>query len=227
MRALIVEDEERIRDDIVEAMELAGFSCDAVGDGEEAWFRAETANYDIVILDLGLPRLDGLVVLKRWREAKHDVPVLILTARGAWTERVDGINAGADDYLTKPFQVDELIARVRAITRRAAGRASAVIEVGALAIDTRRMQVSVEGRPVALTALEYRLLAYLMHHHDRVVPVTELIEHVYGDDDAREANAVEALILRIRRKLRIPAIETRRGFGYTIANPSTIDRNGP
>ncbi|MCB1527403.1 MAG: response regulator [Hyphomicrobiaceae bacterium] len=217
MRALIAEDETRIRSEIVEAMQQAGFTCDAVGDGEEAWFQGETGSYDIVVLDLGLPRLDGLVVLKRWRQAGHDVPVLILTARGAWPERVEGINAGADDYLTKPFQLDELIARVRAITRRAAGRANAVITVGAISVDTRQMQAMLEGRPIQLTALEYRLLSYLMHHHDRVVPAGELIGHVYGDDDAREANALEALIVRVRRKLGSGSIETRRGFGYTMA----------
>ena len=217
MRALIAEDETRIRSEIVEAMQQAGFTCDAVGDGEEAWFQGETGSYDIVVLDLGLPRLDGLVALKRWRQAGHDVPVLILTARGAWPERVEGINAGADDYLTKPFQLDELIARVRAITRRAAGRANAVITVGAISVDTRQMQAMLEGRPIQLTALEYRLLSYLMHHHDRVVPAGELIGHVYGDDDAREANALEALIVRVRRKLGSGSIETRRGFGYTMA----------
>ena len=217
MRALIAEDETRIRSEIVEDMQQAGFTCDAVGDGEEAWFQGETGSYDIVVLDLGLPRLDGLVVLKRWRQAGHDVPVLILTARGAWPERVEGINAGADDYLTKPFQLDELIARVRAITRRAAGRANAVITVGAISVDTRQMQAMLEGRPIQLTALEYRLLSYLMHHHDRVVPAGELIGHVYGDDDAREANALEALIVRVRRKLGSGSIETRRGFGYTMA----------
>lgn len=217
MRALIAEDEAQIRADIVAALERAGFRCDGVGDGEQAWFQGETNNYDIVVLDLGLPVLDGLVVLKRWRQSGHLVPVLILTARGAWTERVEGINAGADDYLTKPFEMDELVARVRAIVRRAAGRADAIIGSGSLVLDTRRMQVSRDGTPVDLTALEYRLVSYLMHHHDRVVPVQELIEHVYGDDDAREANALEALIVRVRRKLGSDAIETRRGFGYAIA----------
>ncbi|MGE0628288.1 MAG: response regulator [Hyphomicrobiaceae bacterium] len=223
MRVLVAEDEMRIRTGIVEALERSGFNCDAVADGEDAWFLGETGNYDLVVLDLGLPRLDGLVVLKRWRQAGHDVPVLILTARGAWTERVEGIDAGADDYLTKPFQIDELVARVRAIIRRAAGRASAVITAGALSIDTRQMQARLNGKPLQLSPLEYRLISYLMHHHDRVVPATELIEHIYGDDDARDINTLEALVVRLRRKLGADRIETRRGFGYKIVTSSGDD----
>ena len=216
MRALIAEDETRIRSEIVEAMQQAGFTCDAVGDGEEAWFQGETGSYDIVVLDLGLPRLDGLVVLKRWRQAGHDVPVLILTARGAWPERVEGINAGADDYLTKPFQLDELIARVRAITRRAAGRANAVITVGAISVDTRQMQAMLEGRPIQLTALEYRLLSYLMHHMGQVVSRTELVEHMYDQDFDRDSNTIEVFIGRLRKKLDGRYIETVRGLGYRL-----------
>ncbi len=224
MRALVVEDEERISADIVSALERAGFSCDVSFDGEDAWFRGETGHFDIVVLDLGLPKLDGFVVLKRWREAGHDVPVLVLTARGAWSERVDGIEAGADDYLVKPFEMEELLARVRAITRRAAGHGSAVLQIGDLRLDTRQMILTRGGAPVALSALEYRLISYLMHHADRVVPPTELIDHIYGDDDARETNALEALMTRVRRKLGGGAISTRRGFGYRVTDGRTDDQ---
>lgn len=223
MRALVVEDETRINADIVAALEHAGFSCDVAFDGEEAWFRGETGQFDIVVLDLGLPKLDGFLVLKRWREAGHDVPVLVLTARGAWSERVDGIEAGADDYLVKPFEMSELLARVRAITRRAAGHGSAILQIGELRLDTRQMELTRTGAPVALSALEYRLMSYLMHHADRVVPPTELIDHIYGDDDARETNALEALITRLRRKLGGGAIETRRGFGYRLCDGGRDD----
>jgi DNA-binding response OmpR family regulator len=168
-------------------------------------------------LDLGLPRLDGLAVLKRWRASGRHMPVLVLTARGMWSERVEGIDAGADDYLTKPFQMEEFVARVRALIRRSVGQGAAVIEAGPINLDTRQMKVSVEGIPVAVSPLEYRLLAYLAHHKGRVVSPGELIEHLYGDDDARDANALEVAITRLRKKLGSGAIETRRGFGYCIA----------
>ena len=164
----------------------------------------------------GLPRLDGLAVLKRWRANARHVPVLILTARGSWAERVEGIDAGADDYLAKPFRMEELIARARALIRRSAGHGAAVIEAGPLSLDTRQMRLTVDGVPVALSPLEFRLVAYLLHHKGRVVPPSELIEHLYGDDDARDANALEAVVTRLRKKLGSSAIETRRGFGYCI-----------
>lgn len=216
MRLLIVEDEPRISEAIKVALEAAGYTCDVTADGEDAWFRGDTDAYDLVVLDLGLPKLDGLTVLKRWRAAGRNMPVLVLTARGAWPERVEGIDAGADDYLAKPFRSEELLARVRALIRRSAGHANALITAGDLSLDTRQMRIFVAGEPVQASPLEYRLVAYLMHHKGRVVPAHELIEHLYGDDDARNANALEALIMRLRKKLGPDAIETRRGFGYLV-----------
>jgi len=216
MRILIVEDDARILDDIAQALRGAGYVCDVATDGEDAWFKGDTEPYDLVVLDLGLPQLDGLTVLKRWRGAGRSMPVLILTARGSWPERVEGIDAGADDYLPKPFQMAELIARVRGLIRRTAGHASAVIENGSLSIDTRQMRVLVDGVVVPLTPLEYRLVSFLIHNKGRVVTPGELLDHLYGDDDAREANALEALVMRTRKKLGPDFIETRRGFGYLI-----------
>lgn len=218
MRVLLVEDEPRIAVDVAAALTAAGYVVETAHDGEEAWFRGDTEDYDLVVLDLGLPKMDGLAVLKRWRAAGRAMPVLVLTARGAWAERVEGIDAGADDYLPKPFRMEELVARARALIRRAAGHGAAIIEAGALSLDPRRMQVAVRGVPVPLSPLEYRLVAFLMHHKNRVVPGPELLEHLYGDDDAREANALEAVVTRLRRKLGPAAIETRRGFGYLIAD---------
>jgi DNA-binding response OmpR family regulator len=216
MRILLVEDEPRIAADIAAALQAAGFVAEVTGDGEDAWFRGDTEAYDLVILDLGLPKMDGLSVLKRWRAGGRQMPVLVLTARGAWPERVEGIDAGADDYLPKPFRMEELIARVRALIRRASGHGGVLIEAGALSLDTRQMQLLARGVPVPLSPLEYRLMAYLMHHQGRVVPPGELIEHLYGDGDAREANALEAVIARLRKKLGPDVIETRRGFGYAV-----------
>lgn len=216
MRILLVEDESRVAADIVAALSATGYVVETTGDGEEAWFRGDTEDYDLVVLDLGLPRMDGLAVLKRWRAAGRDMPVLVLTARGSWPERVEGIDAGADDYLPKPFRMEELLARVRALIRRSAGRGASVIQSGSLRLDARQMSVTRNGVPVALSPLEYRLLVYLMHHEGRVVSATELLEHLYGDEDARESNALEAVVTRLRRKVGHGVIATRRGFGYEL-----------
>jgi two-component system, OmpR family, response regulator len=221
MRVLVVEDDRRIARRLTSVLQEAGYAVDAAGNGEEAWFRGDTEDYDAVILDLGLPRMDGLTVLKKWREAGCDVPVLILTARGAWAERVAGIDAGADDYLAKPFVMEELLARLRALLRRAAGRASPLLAIGRVVLDTRQMRITVDGDPIALSPLEYRCLSYLMHHAGRVIPPTELMEHLYAHDHDREPNAVEVLIGRLRKKLGVDLIETRRGFGYVIPNPAS------
>ena len=221
MRVLVVEDDPRIARRLKSVLQDAGYAVDAVDNGEEAWFRGDTEDYDAVILDLGLPRMDGLTVLRKWREAGRDVPVLILTARGAWAERVAGIDAGADDYLAKPFVMEELLARLRALLRRAAGRASPVLTIGRIVLDTRQMRITLDGDPIALSPLEYRCLGYLMHHAGRVIPPTELMEHLYAHDHDREPNAVEVLIGRLRKKLGADLIETRRGFGYVIPSPTS------
>lgn len=218
MRALIVEDDARIAEIVTGALTAAGFLTDSVTDGEHAWFQGGTEDYDIVILDLGLPRLDGLTLLKRWRREGRGFPILILSARGTWSERVEGIEAGADDYLPKPFMVEELTARARALVRRAAGQSQPVHRFGGLSVDLNRMTVARDGLPVAVTPLEFRLLAYLLLNRDRTVPPHELVDHLYGTDDAREANAVEAIITRLRRKLGSDAIQTRRGFGYMFGS---------
>jgi two-component system OmpR family response regulator len=217
VRILLAEDEPRIASDVAASLEAAGYIVETVREGEDAWFRGDVEDYDLIVLDLGLPKMDGLAVLKRWRAAGRTMPVLVLTARGAWVERVEGIDAGADDYLPKPFRMEELLARVRALIRRSAGHAASTIEVGPLNLDTRQMRVTADGVPVTLSPLEYRLVAYLMHHRGRVVPGSELMEHLYGDDDAKVANALEAVVARLRKKLGVTAIETRRGFGYTIS----------
>lgn len=218
MRILVVEDEPTIAASVSTALEASGYQTRVATEGEEAWFLGDTEDFDLVILDLGLPRMDGLAVLKRWRAEGRQMPVLILTARGAWPERVEGIDAGADDYLAKPFRIEELVARARALIRRSTGHGSPIIESGPLAIDTRQMRVVMDGASLNVSPLEYRLVAYLLHHKNRVVPPSELIEHLYGDDDARDANALEAVVTRLRRKIGAEVIQTRRGFGYVIAD---------
>ncbi len=216
MRILVVEDEKKVAADIARALAASGYVPDISEDGEDAWFRGETEDYSAVILDLGLPRLDGISVLKRWRTAGVATPVLILTARGSWSERVEGIDAGADDYLPKPFQIEELLARLRAVLRRTAGHATSRTEIGDVVHDPRTMQVSVAGVPIALSPLEYRAIAFLIHHRGRVVAQQELAEHIYGGDCDRDNNTLEVLIGRVRRKLGVTLIETRRGYGYVI-----------
>jgi two-component system, OmpR family, response regulator len=216
MRLLVVEDEPSIAEDIAAALTRAGYVVDSTNDGEDAWFRGENEDYDGIVLDLGLPRLDGLSVLKRLRGAGVQTPILILTARGAWMERVAGIDAGADDYLGKPFHTEELIARIGAILRRSGGHATPVLRAGALAIDTRRMLAHLDGRELALTPLEFRALRYLVHHKSRVVSQGELSEHVYAQETEPDSNAIEVLIGRLRRKLGSELITTRRGYGYLV-----------
>lgn len=216
MRVLLAEDDRKIAVDVARALIAAGYVVETVTDGEEAWFRGDTEDYTAIILDLGLPKMDGLSVLKRWRAGGRRIPVLILTARGSWAERVDGIDAGADDYLPKPFRMEEVLARLRSIVRRSAGSASSVVTVGNLTLDERQMRISVRGVPIALSPLEYRLAAYLILHRGRVVSQQELSENIYGHDDAHDSNALEVLIGRVRRKLGSDLIETRRGFGYMV-----------
>ncbi|VAW15958.1 Two-component system response regulator QseB [hydrothermal vent metagenome] len=216
MRVLVVEDDSRIAGDVVETLTAAGYVVDHEANGEDAWFRGDTEDYGAVVLDLGLPDMDGLAVLKKWRAGGRTFPILVLTARGTWSERVEGIDAGADDYLPKPFEMDELLARLRAVIRRSAGHAAPSMVVGDIVLDPRQMRVTVAGVPKALSPQEYRLLSYLMLHAGRVVPQQELAEHMHGAHEDRESNAVEVLIGRLRRKLNTGLIETRRGFGYVI-----------
>lgn len=216
MRILLVEDDERLATGLIAALTGAGFLVDHERNGETAWFKGDTESYTAVILDLGLPGMDGLSILRRWRANAQRFPVLILTARGDWHERVEGIDAGADDYLPKPFRMEELLARLRALVRRTAGQASAVIVNGPVVLDTRRMAISVNGVPVHLSPQEYRLVSYLMQHAGRVVSQLELTEQLYAQDFERESNAVEVLVGRVRRKLGVELIQTRRGFGYLV-----------
>lgn len=202
-----------------EALDGAGYATDVAGDGEEGHYLGDVEPYDIVILDLGLPKQDGVTVLQRWRKDGRRMPVLILTARDRWSEKVAGFDAGADDYVTKPFHMEELLARIRALVRRAAGQVSSVITCGPLELDTRSARVTVDGRLVKLTALEYRLLAYLAHHQGRVVSRTELTEHLYEYDADRDSNTIEVFVGRLRRKLGVDLIQTVRGLGYHLAPP--------
>ncbi|MDX3967252.1 MAG: response regulator transcription factor [Bradyrhizobium sp.] len=216
MRLLLVEDDRRIAADVEKALSATGYVVETVRNGEEAWFRGDTEDYGAIVLDLGLPGMDGLAVLKRWRANGRSMPVLILTARGSWAERVDGIDAGADDYLPKPFRMEELLARLRSIVRRSAGHASPRIVAGDVELDERQMKVTLRGVPVALSPLEYRLIAFLLHHRGRVVSQQELDENVYGHGEDHESNALEVLVGRVRKKLGADLIETRRGFGYLV-----------
>ncbi|MEJ1157203.1 response regulator transcription factor [Prosthecomicrobium sp. N25] len=218
MRVLVVEDEDRIRRDLAVQLKNAGYVVEEAADGETAWFRGDTEDFDAIVLDLGLPKLDGLQVLKRWRESGRDVPILILTARGSWTDRVEGIDAGADDYLVKPFRMEEVVARVRALIRRSAGRASPVLSARGITLDTRRARASVDGQAVPLSPLEFRLLSYLLHHRGRVVSRAELVEHIYHEDVEPDSNALEVLVGRVRRKVGSDVIETRRGHGYLVSS---------
>ncbi len=219
MRILIVEDEVTLAEELKAALTGAGYVTDVAHDGEEAHHLGDTEPYDAVILDLGLPVLDGLSVLERWRRDGRTMPVLILTARDRWRDKVAGMDAGADDYVTKPFHTEEVLARLRALMRRAAGHASAELVSGALSLDTRTGRVALEGRAVKLTSLEHRLLTYLMHHAGRVVSRTELIEHLYDQDFDRDSNTIEVFVARLRKKVGADRIITVRGLGYRLEDP--------
>ena len=211
-----MEDEALLAQQLAAAAADAGYAVDCAPDGEQADFLATTERYDAVILDLGLPKVDGLTLLRRWREAGMSVPVLVLTARGSWHEKVQGIDGGADDYVSKPFRMEEVLARVRALIRRASGGASSELRSGALALDTRTARVTLDGAPVKLTSHEFRVLSYLMHNRGRVVSQGELTEHIYAQNFDRDSNTVEVFIARLRRKLGAAVIETVRGMGYRL-----------
>jgi two-component system OmpR family response regulator len=216
MRVLVVEDEARIAKQLVAALGEAGYAVDCAGDGERGEFLGQTERYDAVVLDLGLPRIDGLTLLRRWRDAGLTMPVLVLTARSSWHEKVHGIDGGADDYVAKPFRMEEVLARLRALIRRSSGQAGGELRCGAITLDPRAAKVTVGGHPVRLTGHEFRVLSYLMHHRGRLVPQSELIDHIYAENLDRDSNTVEVFIARLRRKLGAAAIETVRGLGYRM-----------
>jgi len=222
VRLLVVEDDKDLNRQIVTALENAGYAVDKAFDGEEGLYLGETEPYDAVILDLGLPKVDGVAVLQGWRRAGKVMPVLILTARDRWSDKVGGFDAGADDYVVKPFHIEELLARVRALLRRAAGHATSELVCGPVRLDTRASRVVVDGNPVKLTSHEYRLLSYLMHHQGRVVSRTELVEHLYDQDFDRDSNTIEVFVGRLRKKLGVEIIETVRGLGYIAAAPEKV-----
>ena len=217
MRILLVEDDPDLTRQLKSALADAGYAVDHAADGEEGRFLGETEPYDAVVLDLGLPKVDGVSVLERWRRQAMGAPVLILTARGAWSDKVAGFDAGADDYLTKPFHTEELLARLRALVRRAAGHSQATLSCGDLRLDPRAARASVAGEPLRLTSLEYRLLHYLMMHQGRVISRTELVEHLYDQDFDRDSNTIEVFVGRLRKKIGADRIETMRGLGYRLS----------
>jgi two-component system OmpR family response regulator len=219
MRLLIVEDDPDLNRQLCTALAEAGYAVDKAFDGEEGHHLGENEPYDAIVLDLGLPKMDGISVLESWRRGGKDTPVLILTARDRWSEKVQGFDAGADDYVAKPFHMEEVLARIRALLRRAAGHASSELTSGPVHLDTRTSRVTVDGNPVRLTSHEYRLLAYLMHHNGRVVSRTELVEHLYDQDFDRDSNTIEVFVGRLRKKLGIDVIQTIRGLGYRINPP--------
>lgn len=216
VRILVVEDETRLARQLSQALADAGYAVDCAADGARADFLSRTEAYDAVVLDLGLPKVDGLTLLRGWREAGVTVPVLVLTARGSWHEKVQGIDGGADDYVAKPFRMEEVLARLRALIRRASGHTGSVLRCGPITLDSRAACVTVSGNPVRLTSHEFRVLSYLMHHSGRVVPQTELSEHIYAENLDRDSNTVEVFVARLRRKLGAASITTVRGLGYRM-----------
>ena len=216
MRVLIVEDEPALSEQLACALGEAGYAVDAVSDGARADFAVRSESYDAILLDLGLPRVDGLTLLRGWRDSGLGVPVLVLTARGSWHETVEGIDTGADDYVAKPFRIEEVLARLRALLRRASGRPHPLLQCGDVTLDPRLARVTRAGVPVKLTSHEFRVLSYLMHHRDRVVSQSELTDHIYAQDFDRDSNTVEVFVARLRRKLGASIIETVRGLGYRL-----------
>jgi two-component system OmpR family response regulator len=216
MRILIVEDEASLAKQLTSFIAEAGYAVDHAADGERADFLAQTEQYDEMILDLGLPKIDGLTLLRKWRDTGLVTPVLVLTARGSWYEKVQGIDGGADDYVSKPFRLEEVLARLRALMRRASGHFTPELRAGSVTLDQRRARVTLDGAPVKLTSHEFRVLSYLMHHRGRIVSQAEIIEHIYAQDFDRDSNTVEVFIARLRRKLGASLIETVRGLGYRI-----------
>lgn len=219
MRLLIVEDDNHLGQQLQLAFQAAGYAVDMANNGEDAIHLGRTESYDAAILDLGLPKIDGLSVLKQWRQLRCNMPVLLLTARDGWSDKVAGIDAGADDYLGKPFHLEELQARIRALIRRASGHASAVISCGGLQLDTRTGRVSMGEQLITLTGHELRLLDYLMHHMGEIISKTELTEHLYSQDFDRDSNTIEVFVARLRKKLPRVSIETIRGMGYRLTPP--------
>ena len=219
MRILVVEDDPDLNRQLVAALGDAGYVVDKAMDGEEGHYLGETEPYDAVILDLGLPILDGVSVLEKWRRAGKKMPVLILTARDRWSDKVAGFDAGADDYVAKPFQMEEVLARIRALLRRSAGHATSELTCGPLVLDTKSARVTVNGTAIKLTSLEFRLLSYLMHHGGKVVSRTELVEHLYDQDFDRDSNTIEVFVGRLRKKLGVDVLHTIRGMGYCVSEP--------
>ena len=219
MRILVVEDDPALNGQLVEALTEAGYAVDKAFDGEEGHFLGDTEPYDAVVLDIGLPQMDGISVLEAWRRDGRVMPVLILTARDRWSDKVQGIDAGADDYVAKPFHMEEVLARLRALLRRAAGHASNEIEAGPIRLDTKAGKVTVDGRAIRLTSHEFRLLAYMMHHKGEVISRTELTEHLYEQDFDRDSNTIEVFVGRLRKKLPEDTIQTIRGLGYKLDTP--------
>lgn len=219
MRLLLVEDEPQLAEQLATGLKEGGYAVDVAHDGEDALHLGSVENYDAVVLDLGLPVLDGVSVLEKWRGEGREFPVLILTARDGWSEKVAGLDAGADDYVTKPFKLEEILARLRALIRRSKGHTQAELTCGPVLLDTKTSRVFVDGAQVRLTAQEFKLLSYLMHHSDEVVSRTELTEHIYDQDFDRDSNTIEVFVNRIRKKLNVPVIQTVRGLGYRIEEP--------
>lgn len=219
MRILVVEDDPDLNRQLVGALADAGYVVDAARDGEEGHFLGDTEPYDAVVLDLGLPVMDGVSVLEKWRRAGRKMPVLILTARDRWSDKVQGFDAGADDYVAKPFHMEEVLARIRALLRRAGGHATSELSCGTLTLDPKAARVTVNGQAVKLTSLEFRLLSYLLHHKGRVVSRAELVEHLYDQDFDRDSNTIEVFVGRLRKKLGVEVLRTIRGLGYCVTEP--------